>query len=201
MTKERADGHRGFRGVSPPEPCPPGLPRAGIGASWHVPAGLAEAGETVIIVWFRRVAAECFRPPGGTATLNVMRPARMHYPTIIAPNRPARIIAWTVAAMWHTWQFMRGLAIIARTRPARITGWTPAAILALAAVVAYGVALWRAPGWMHATTAQDRYNARVLVISVGGAIVVGTGLLYTARNYRLSRRGQVTAAHHGEHAR
>jgi hypothetical protein len=34
--------------------------------------------------------------------------------------------------------------------------------------------------------------ARVLVISVGGAIVVGTGLLYTARNYRLSRRGQVT---------
>jgi len=45
---------------------------------------------------------------------------------------------------------------------------------------------------MHAATPQDRYNARVLVISVGGAIVVGTGLLYTARNYRLSRRGQVT---------
>ena len=45
---------------------------------------------------------------------------------------------------------------------------------------------------MHATTPQDRYNARVLVISVGGAVVVGTGLLYTARNYRLSRRGQVT---------
>jgi hypothetical protein len=75
---------------------------------------------------------------------------------------------------------------------ARITGWTLAAILALAAATAYGVALWRAPGWMHATIAQDRYNARVLVISVGGAIVVGTGLLYTARNYRLSRRGQVT---------
>jgi hypothetical protein len=64
--------------------------------------------------------------------------------------------------------------------------------LGLAAAVAYGVALWRAPGWMHATTAQAAYNARVLVISVGGAIVVGTGLLYTARNYRLSRRGQVT---------
>ena len=32
----------------------------------------------------------------------------------------------------------------------------------------------------------------MLVISVGGAIVVGAGLLYTARNYRLSRRGQVT---------
>ena len=54
------------------------------------------------------------------------------------------------------------------------------------------MALWRAPGWMHATTAQDRYDARVLVISVGGAIVVGTGLLYTARGYRLSRCGQVT---------
>jgi hypothetical protein len=58
-------------------------------------------------------------------------------------------------------------------------GW--AAILVLAAAVVYGVALWRAPSWMHATTSQDRYNARVLVTSVGGAIVVGAGLLYTAR--------------------
>jgi hypothetical protein len=87
---------------------------------------------------------------------------------------------------------MRKWGIIARSRPARIAGWTLAAILTLVAVAAYGVALWRAPSWMHATTAQDRYNARVLVISVGGAIVVGAGLLYTARNYRLSRRGQVT---------
>jgi hypothetical protein len=87
---------------------------------------------------------------------------------------------------------MHDLAIIARSRTARIAGWTLAAILALGAVAAYGLALWRAPGWMHATTPQDRYNARVLVISVGGAIVVGTGLLYTARNYQLSRRGQVT---------
>jgi uncharacterized protein YjbI with pentapeptide repeats len=87
---------------------------------------------------------------------------------------------------------MRDVAIAARSRPARIAGWTSAAILALAAATAYGLALWRAPGWMHATTPQDQYNARVLVISVGGAIVVGTGLLYTARNYRLSRRGQVT---------
>jgi hypothetical protein len=91
---------------------------------------------------------------------------------------------------------MRGglakLAIIARSRPARIAGWTSAAILALAAAAAYGVALWKAPDWMHATGSQARYNARVLVISVGGALVVGIGLLYTARNYRLSRRGQVT---------
>ena len=87
---------------------------------------------------------------------------------------------------------MRDVAIIARSRPARIAGWTLAATLALAAATVYGLALWQAPSWMHATTPQDRYNARVLVISVGGALVVGTGLLYTARNYRLSRRGQVT---------
>src|SRR5215470_2877364 len=86
----------------------------------------------------------------------------------------------------------RAVVVAARSRPARAAGWTLAAVLGLAAAVAYGVALWRAPGWMHATTAQAAYNARVLVISVGGAIVVGTGLLYTARNYRLSRRGQVT---------
>ena len=86
----------------------------------------------------------------------------------------------------------RELVIAARGRPARAAVWTLGGILGLAAAAAYGVALWRAPGWMHATTAQDRYDARVLVISVGGAIVVGTGLLYTARGYRLSRRGQVT---------
>src|SRR5262245_1664439 len=87
---------------------------------------------------------------------------------------------------------MQGLAIMARSRAARIAGWTLAVIVGLAAAAAYGVALWKAPDWMHATASQARYNARVLVISVGGAIVVGTGLLYTARNYRLSRRGQVT---------
>ena len=58
--------------------------------------------------------------------------------------------------------------------------------------VAYGLALWKAPALMHAKGAQDRYDARVLVISVGGAVVVGAGLLYTARNYRLSHRGQIT---------
>jgi hypothetical protein len=87
---------------------------------------------------------------------------------------------------------MRQLVIIARSRPALIAGWILIAILGLAAVAAYGVALLRAPGWMHVTKPQDRYNARLLVISVGGAIVVLTGLLYTASGYRLSRRGQVT---------
>jgi hypothetical protein len=32
----------------------------------------------------------------------------------------------------------------------------------------------------------------LIVISIGGALVVGTGLFYTARNYRLAHRGQVT---------
>ena len=45
---------------------------------------------------------------------------------------------------------------------------------------------------MHAKAAQDRYDARILVVSVGGAVVVGLGLLYTARNFRLSHRGQIT---------
>jgi uncharacterized protein YjbI with pentapeptide repeats len=86
----------------------------------------------------------------------------------------------------------RTLAIASRSPRARAAGWTLVVILGLVAAAAYAVALWRAPGWEHATTAQDRYDARLLVISVGGAIVVLTGLLYTARNYRLSRRGQVT---------
>src|SRR5262245_66454949 len=81
-------------------------------------------------------------------------------------------VTLNVMRSWRKWR-MR-LAIIARSRPARITGWTLAAILALAAAAAYGLALWRAPGWMHATTPQDRYNARVLVISVGGPGIVGT---------------------------
>ncbi len=89
-------------------------------------------------------------------------------------------------------QRQRVLAIIVRSRPVRIAGWILAGVLGLAAATAYGLALWQAPDWMHATTPQDRYSARVLVISVGGAVVVGVGLLYTARNYRLSRRGQVT---------
>jgi uncharacterized protein YjbI with pentapeptide repeats len=64
--------------------------------------------------------------------------------------------------------------------------------VAIAVAVVYGLALWKAPDWMHASKAADRYSARILVISLGGAVVVAAGLIYTARNYRLSRRGQVT---------
>ncbi|MFD0692330.1 pentapeptide repeat-containing protein [Actinomadura fibrosa] len=62
--------------------------------------------------------------------------------------------------------------------------------------VGYAVALWRIPGWMGLNgkggDAKDRHNARLLVVSAGGAVVVAISLLYTARNYRLSHRGQVT---------
>jgi uncharacterized protein YjbI with pentapeptide repeats len=65
-------------------------------------------------------------------------------------------------------------------------------VLLAAVAVGYGLALWRMPDVMHLTDHKDRHNARLLVISIGGAIVVAIGLLYTARNYRLTRRGQVT---------
>ncbi|MFC4048290.1 pentapeptide repeat-containing protein [Actinomadura syzygii] len=62
--------------------------------------------------------------------------------------------------------------------------------------VVYGMALWKMPAWMglegKGGDAKDRHNARLLVVSAGGAVVVAVSLLYTARNYRLSHRGQVT---------
>src|SRR5262249_43685057 len=78
-------------------------------------------------------------------------------PDVVRPARKHRALS------------LRRLVIKARSRPAWFAGWAAAGILALAAATAYGVALWKAPHWMHATTAQARYNARVLVISVGGA--------------------------------
>ncbi|KAB2341627.1 pentapeptide repeat-containing protein [Actinomadura rudentiformis] len=63
-------------------------------------------------------------------------------------------------------------------------------LVALAAV--YAVALWRMPDWMHQHDPKDRHSARLLVVSAGGAVVVAVSLLYTARSYRLSHRGQVT---------
>ncbi|MEU0886063.1 pentapeptide repeat-containing protein [Lentzea sp. NPDC005914] len=68
----------------------------------------------------------------------------------------------------------------------------------------YALAVWHAPDLLtnqqilrdpqirpeHRLTAE--HNARLIAISIGGALVVGTGLLYTARNYRLAHRGQVT---------
>ncbi|MFI5898448.1 pentapeptide repeat-containing protein [Actinoplanes sp. NPDC051513] len=86
-----------------------------------------------------------------------------------------------------------------------------ALVAALGLVVGYGWLIWQAPrllvpdlrspipspsGTLPTLSPAERataaYNARVLVVSLAGATVVLAGLLYTARNYRLSHRGQVT---------
>jgi uncharacterized protein YjbI with pentapeptide repeats len=79
------------------------------------------------------------------------------------------------------------------TRPLARGALAGLIVLALAAAAgAYALALWRAPDWAHAHGAGDRHDVRVLVVSIAGAVVVAISLLYTARTYRLSHRGQVT---------
>ena len=56
-----------------------------------------------------------------------------------------------------------GLAIAVRSRPAKIAGWTLIAIVGLAALTAYGVALWKVPDWMH-LTARARRAGRALEV-------------------------------------
>ncbi|MEU7757443.1 pentapeptide repeat-containing protein [Micromonospora aurantiaca (nom. illeg.)] len=69
------------------------------------------------------------------------------------------------------------------------------------AFAVYGWAIAEAPRLLDRTALRQAspdarlsayHNARLLVTSLGGAIVVAIGLLYTARNYRLANRGQVT---------
>lgn len=87
-----------------------------------------------------------------------------------------------------------------------------ALVAALGLLAAYGWLVWNAPlllvpdlrspmptpsgtsppALSPAERATAAYNARVLVLSLADATVVVAGLLYTARNYRLSHRGQVT---------
>lgn len=78
------------------------------------------------------------------------------------------------------------------------------ALVAVAILTGYVLAIWHAPTFgflvdqevLGKTAPEQRlpaeHNARLIVISAGGALVVGIGLLYTARNYRLAHRGQVT---------
>ncbi len=91
---------------------------------------------------------------------------------------------------WRRWR--RFTVLLMRSRAGRLVPWLVAGVLGVAGAVFYAWALWRIPDRMHLQSAQDRYNARILVISVGGAVVVVIGLLYTARTYRLSHRGQIT---------
>jgi uncharacterized protein YjbI with pentapeptide repeats len=79
-------------------------------------------------------------------------------------------------------------------------------IAGAAIAAAYGWTVWHAPALLvpdlgdvapaapmsRAERATASHNARLLVISAAGALVVVIGLVYTARNYRLANRGQVT---------
>ena len=82
--------------------------------------------------------------------------------------------------------------LLGRGKAARVATWALLAAAVLAGIALYSWVLWKIPDQMHLHNPQDRYNARLLVISAGGAIVVGAGLFYTARTYRLSYRGQLT---------
>ncbi len=81
--------------------------------------------------------------------------------------------------------------------------WAIALLLSgLALLALYVLAIWRAPEFLvnqdvltqanpeHRLPAE--HNSRLIVVSIGGALVVLAGLVYTARNYRLAQRGQVT---------
>ncbi|NKE55409.1 pentapeptide repeat-containing protein [Lentzea sp. PSKA42] len=94
------------------------------------------------------------------------------------------------------------MAVTVRTRAVAIGRPIAYVLGGLLALTLYGLAIWQAPELLvnqdvlgKAAPEQRlsaEHNARLIVISIGGALVVGTGLLYTARNYRLAHRGQVT---------
>jgi uncharacterized protein YjbI with pentapeptide repeats len=75
---------------------------------------------------------------------------------------------------------------------ARQAGWVLAGLALLAVAGVYGLALWKMPDLMNLDDKPDRHSARLLVATVGGAVVVATGLFFTWRGYRLNHRGQVT---------
>lgn len=93
-----------------------------------------------------------------------------------------------------------------RFRQRRWVWFTLGGIACAAIVAAYGWTVWHAPALLvpdlrdsapaapmsRAERATASHNARLLVISAAGALVVVIGLVYTARNYRLANRGQVT---------
>lgn len=95
-----------------------------------------------------------------------------------------------VRRSWRRW--WRLTVLFTRGKAAHAVAWAMLAAAALAGIALYGWVLWKIPDRMHLHSPQDRYNARLLMISVGGALVVIIGLIYTARTYRLSHRGQIT---------
>lgn len=76
-------------------------------------------------------------------------------------------------------------------------------IFACFVLTAYGAAVFWAPQILYQAAPHSpqltvlqrltvEQNARILVISFGGALVVIAGLIYTARSFRLAHRGQIT---------
>ena len=73
-------------------------------------------------------------------------------------------------------------------------------LMIFSSLIVYVGALWFAPMILNPTARENltpqqlidaEHNARVLTMSAAGAVFVGLGLIYTARNYHLSRRGQI----------
>ncbi|RAN93856.1 Non-specific serine/threonine protein kinase [Micromonospora saelicesensis] len=101
-----------------------------------------------------------------------------------------------LALSWPGWRYKHGRHIMRLLRTVAIL------VSVSAGVVIYGFALAWAPHIVvhsppfEAATADAKlnalHNARLLVLSAGGAVVVSIGLLYTARNYKLAHRGQMT---------
>jgi uncharacterized protein YjbI with pentapeptide repeats len=84
------------------------------------------------------------------------------------------------------------LAVSRRFQPLPRGTWLPLLSIGVTlAVVAFVWALWRVPDLLHTHTAQDRYDARILVTTIAGGVVVSASLLYTALTYGLSVRGQI----------
>lgn len=106
--------------------------------------------------------------------------------------RPSERVMHTCGMRFRLNHWIRNVVVAFHGRVAHLILWMLLGASAAAGATFYAFALWQAPSWAHAATETARYDSRVLVISIGGALVVGIGLLYTARNYRLSHRGQVT---------
>ncbi|GIJ47009.1 hypothetical protein Val02_38950 [Virgisporangium aliadipatigenens] len=83
--------------------------------------------------------------------------------------------------------------------------WFVASLATVVVLIMYAFAIEHAPEWLNPMlrgpsganlTSGERmtatHNARLLLVSIGGALVVLTGLAFTAVNYRLAHRGQAT---------
>lgn len=109
------------------------------------------------------------------------------YPLILTPsppNRANRLARWAL-------RYVRAGAI-----------WLALAAAAAVVFAGYMALIWFAPRLVvgsrlngiadPAQRATAEYNARVLIVSIAGALVVVITLSFTGRTYALNRRGQAT---------